>query len=199
MTAGALSAGAALRLSRRRPLAVDLDRAAALKRNVHEFVVGAPADRVAEALMQVLAEPGPIGPLEIKRRPEQVGRPFTAGERFHGCLHLLGAFGRTRPGAWLEDTLMSDYAEIVFLEPRRMSYRYLEGSPIAGRSTFELDDLPAGRSRLRVIFEFQERGGAAVTLLHRFGIRLHDEVTGQQIERAARRLGVPLISSTVCR
>jgi len=197
--AGTLSAGASRRLARRAPLAVHPARGPAIKRNVHDFVVAAPADALADALGAVLADPGPIGAIEIKRRPDRVGKPFAVGERFHGCVHLLGALGRTRAGAWLEDTLASDYAEIVAMEPRRMVYRYLAGSPIAGQTTFLLEDhVPAG-SRLRVIFEFQEIGGAAVTVLHRFGLRLHDQVTLAQVTRAAERLGVPLISSTLCR
>ena len=79
-----------------------------------------------------------------------------------------------------------------------MVYRYLSGCPMAGTSTFEISSESEGENcRLRVIFEYQELGGLAVSLLNRFGIRLHDQVTQAQVEKTAERLGAAVLSSTL--
>jgi hypothetical protein len=208
------------RLDGRTRLTLDPARATAIKRNVHELVIGTDAARFAAAFAEVLSERGArFGLITVKRTAEQAGRAFTVGERFSGCLRLqdaagrlgsgslgrlVAALGRSRLGAWLEDALFSDYAEVLEIDlappagaPYRVVYRYLSGSPIAGSSTFLVEPLAAGRCRLRVIFEYQEVGGLAISVLHRFGVQLHDEVTYQQAVRAAERAGAALLSSTI--
>jgi hypothetical protein len=184
----------AAKMARRVPLPLDPARAFAIKRNVHEWVIGAGAQRFAEAFAAVLQEPrARFGAIEVQRMPGRDGQPFAAGERFAGCVKLPH-FPLSR---WLEDNLFSDYAEIVEVLPLRVVYRYLSGCPMAGTSTFEITPLPGDRCRLRVIFEHQEVGGLAVTVLHRFGIRMHDRVTQAQVEAAAVRLSAPILSTTL--
>jgi hypothetical protein len=192
----------ARKLARRRPLAVDAARTIAIKRNTHEWIIGAEAARFDEALESVMREPGArFDAISVKRLPGRAGEPFVAGERFTGCVRLaqLGwpRLGRTRLGTWLEDALFSDFAEIVERAPGRVVYRYLSGCPMAGTSTFTVEPLERARCRFRVVFEYQEVGGAAISVLHRFGLQLHDRVTDAQVERAAARLGAEILSRTV--
>jgi hypothetical protein len=192
----------AVKLEKRTPLELDAKRACAIKRNLHELVIGADADRFAAAFEEVMREPGArFGPIEVKRLFGREGEPFSPGERFTGCLRLgeLGwpRLGRTRFGAWLEDAFLSDYAEIVERTPNRVVYRYLSGCPMAGSSTFTVDPLGPNRCRFRALFEYQELGGIAITVLHRFGLRMHDRVTQIQAERAAARIGATIVSSTI--
>ena len=190
----ALSAAFAGKLERRRPVALDAARPFAIKRNLHEWVISAPAERFAEAFAQVMSEPGArFGAILVKRLPGREGQPFALGERFTGCVKLPQALPF---GGWLEDSLFSDFAEITELEPLRVVYRYLSGCPMAGTSSFQITPL-GEHCRLRVIFEHQELGGLAVSVLHRFGIRLHDRATQAQAERAAERLGAAVLSSTL--
>jgi hypothetical protein len=180
-------------MARRRPLELDPARGFAIKRNVHEWVIGADAHRFAEAFAEVLREPGArFDAIEVQRMPGREGQPFAVGERFAGCVKLP----RFPLARWLEDNFFSDYAEIVELAPLRVVYRYLSGCPMAGTSTFEIQPL-GDRCRLRVIFEHQELGGLAVTVLHRFGIRMHDRVTRAQVAAAAGRLSAPIVSTTL--
>jgi PHD/YefM family antitoxin component YafN of YafNO toxin-antitoxin module len=188
-----LSPSSARALAARVPLALDPRAPVAIKRNVHEVIVGAPADRLAAALRETLLEPGArFGPIVLKRQPSRAGA-FVPGERFHGCFALPLRF----PGAaWLEDRLLSDYAEVVSCDDRQVTYRYLSGTPIAGESRLSVE--PHGpHARFEAVFTFQERGTAAILLLHLAAARLHDEVIRVQIERAAARLAAPILSSSL--
>jgi hypothetical protein len=220
----ALTAAAARKLDRREPLAVDAARPFAIKRSVHELEIGAGAADFAAALREVLRDPGArFGLIDVKRAAERESSDFAVGERFHGCVRLervaarlgprhpalarlLSALGRSRLGAWLEDNAMSDYAEVVSArlepdlaagEPFEVVYRYLRGTPLAGQSTFLVEPLTPTRCRFRVIFEFQEVGGLAITVLHRFGLQMHDQVTAIQARLAAARIGAEILSNTI--
>jgi hypothetical protein len=210
---GTLGPAAARRLARRSPLPVRADRGFALKRNVQEWTVGAPAGAFARAFEAVMTEPGrAFGPIVLKRLPERVGRPFAAGERFHGCFTLslaerpwLRAAARSRLAVAVEDAWLSDYAEVVLLalEPdadgiRRVVYRYLSGSPCAGATTLEITPLGPERCRFRALMAFQEAGLLSLPALHAFGLRAHDAVVGAQVGAAAARLGAEVRSSS-CR
>jgi hypothetical protein len=137
------------------------------------------------------------------------------GERFHGCFSLdrvlprylgaraarlaLGLLGPLVEA--LEDRLLSDFAEITRLEegPDRWlgEYRYLEGTPIAGRSRFVVEALGPGRCRFEQLFEYQERGALAVEVVQRLASRLHDQVTLAQVHAAARLLAAEVTRSTI--
>jgi hypothetical protein len=163
---------------------LDPARPAAIKRNQHEWLVGCDADRFARAFAEVLVEPGAVfAGLRIVRAPGRAGKPFAVGERFESVFHGI--------------PFLRDAAEIEEIGPGRGRYRYVEGGPLAGASTFEV--LPAGPDACRFIslFELQEVGVLGITILHRFGIRAHDRVVAAQVACAASRVGASVLGSTV--
>lgn len=206
-----LSPRMARRLAARTPLSLDPRRSFAIKRSVHELEVSTDARTFARALHEVVTEPGAsFGLVRLKRPAHRTGLPFAAGERFHGAL----ALGRKLPildarllaplARWLEDRFLSDYAEIEEMsldpaagEPFRLRYRYLEGTPLAGRTTMTIEPLAALRCRFTQVFEFQEVRGAALGALHRFALKRHDQATHVQVERAAARAGARILRSTI--
>jgi hypothetical protein len=212
---------ATLRLARRAPLPVDARRSIAVKRDVHEFVVDTDATRFAQAFREVVTDPeSTFGLIRVKRPAARVGRDFEVGERFQGCFSLElaarrwlgdGAAGllATRGGRALagviEDLALSDYAEVAVIEEdpeagrHVLEYRYLEGTPIAGRSVFTIEPEGAGRCRVRQVFEYQEVNGFALATFQRFGLKLHDQVVHMEIERAAERAGARLVEATIPR
>ena len=103
----------------------------------------------------------------------------------------------TRLLTWIEDAMLSDYAEIVALEEHRVQYRYLDGTPIAGSSIFLVEPLGAARCRVRQIFEYQEVGGVALGSFQRFGLKYHDQDVHMQIHQAAERAGAQVVRSTI--
>jgi len=185
-----LSPAMARALERRRPLAVDPRRSVAIKRNAHEFVVAAGPSVLAHAFAAVMREQDRFADLCILRHPARAGQPFEKGERFVASFRRLG-------WRWLEDRVLSDSAEIVETEPTRVTYRYLEGSPIAGESSYAILPDGAGSARVVVTFTFQEQGGLALSALHRFGIRWHDRVVQAQVEAAAKKIGARVLESTL--
>ena len=186
----ALSPAFAKRLARRAVLAIDARRPFAVKRNTHEWILDANSDAFANALNHLLTQPNAqFGRLRVKRMPGREGKPFEVGERFTGALSGWWP-------DWLADSLLSDFAEITEVSPRRVVYRYLSGCPMAGSSTFSVEEDERG-CRFRVIFEYQEVNALAVTILNRFGLRVHDEVTRVQVERAAQKIGAKILASTL--
>jgi hypothetical protein len=106
----------------------------------------------------------------------------------------------------LEDALLSDYAEVVEVAlspdpstgaPRRVRYRYLEGTPIAGASTLAVRPRPEGGARVEVLFEFQETAAFALGALHRFALARHDQAVHAIVVDAARRAGGRVVASTI--
>jgi hypothetical protein len=218
---------ATAKLDRRAPLAVDPGRTIAIKRDVHEVVVDAPAADFARAFREVVtAADSTFGLIRVKRPGERMGADFTVGERFQGCFSLeralRAAVGRRTPSVipfldellataavtrairWLEDRMLSDYAEIVAIEEPapgrpgwRLHYRYLDGTPIAGSSVFTIEELAPGRTRVRQIFEYQEVNAVALLTFQRFGLKYHDQVVAMEIQRAADRCGARVVSSTI--
>jgi hypothetical protein len=216
------------RLEARRPLPLDPASSIAIKRDVHDFEIAADAASVAAAFRDVVTDPAIMfGLIRVRRPGERIGRAFEVGERFQGCFSLeralLGSLERrgwdraraaagrvlARPAAtwligWLEDHLLSDYAEIEELDlspapgaPYRLRYRYLDGTPIAGSSVFLIEPGGADRCRVRQIFEYQEVGGVALGTFQRFGLKFHDQVVHMQIHKAAERIGAAVLTSTI--
>jgi hypothetical protein len=211
-----LTPESARRLERRAPLPVDPGRAIAVKRDVHEFVVETDAATFARAFREVVTDPGStFGLIRVKRPAERMGRDFAVGERFQGCFSLERAARARLPAAahglaerlcasrlarWVEDTFLSNYAEVVAIEEGetfRLEYRYLDGTPIAGSSTFTIEPDGPGRCVVRQIFEYQEVGGVALGTFQRFGLKYHDQVVQMEIDDAAARAGARVVSSTI--
>ncbi|HTM22076.1 MAG TPA: hypothetical protein VL172_16255 [Kofleriaceae bacterium] len=214
MRDGALDRATVRALARRTANPVRAGRGPAIKRHQHEIDVACPADRFAAALREVLIEPGAaFGLVRLRRAPDRVGRPFAAGERFHGCFDLeraaaaagapswlrraLAAAARRGLIAWLEQRIASDHGEITELTEHQVAYRYLAGTPIAGESRYTIRPLGRDACRVEQLFCWQERGPLAVALLHGFGVRAHDQVVLAQMQAAAARCGAPLLRHTV--
>ncbi len=212
-----LSPAVAARLERLRPLSLDPHAAIAIKRDVHEFVVATDARSLADAFAAVVTAPtSRFGLIRVKRPAARLGQPFRVGERFQGCFSLeaagraLGArqelFGLGFVASLvslLEDQMLSNYAVVESIESpagdgvHRLRYRYLEGTPIAGSSSFEIEDLPDGRCLFRQIFEYQEVGGLALHTFQSFGLKMHDQVVCEQVRQAAARIGAEVLSGTI--
>jgi hypothetical protein len=219
---------AAIRLEARRPLPLDAEASIAIKRDVHEFEVVADAAAYARAFKDIVTDPEIMFGLIRVRRPEpRAGRDFEVGEKFQGCFSLEralvgalerrgwdGAAERARalcetPAAarvltWIEDQMLSDYAQIEELDmdpapgaPHRLRYRYLDGTPIAGSSVFMVEAIAPGRCRVRQIFEYQEVNALALATFQRFGLKFHDQVVHMQIHKAAERIGARVVRSTI--
>jgi hypothetical protein len=218
-----ISPPAQRKLEARRRLPVEPARSIAVKRDVHEFVVAAPADRFAAAFREVMTDPnGMFGLIRVKRPAERLGQDFSVGERFQGCYSLAGALlgGRGRllrpllawilalpPVRWLvstiEDSMLSDYAVIdeMVLAPspgqaHTLKYSYLDGTPIRGSSRFFIESLGAG-CRVTQVFEYQEVNSIALGTFQRFGLKMHDQVVNMQIHKAAARAGAVVQSGTI--
>jgi hypothetical protein len=217
----ALDGATARRLALRAPQVIDAARAAAIKRNVHELDLDVDACRFARALGDVMRDPrAQFGLVRLRRARDRVGRDFARGERFEGCFSVRAAaaawgaprwLGRVlalaeRAGAlaWFEQRFAADHSEItqLALDPdddgvRRVAYRYLAGTPLAGESVYTIAPRGPRACRLEVAFTYQETTAAAVSLLHRFGIRQHDLAVRAQAELAAARAGGRVVASTI--
>ncbi len=216
------------RLDARQPLELDPASAIAIKRDVHDFEIAADAATFARAFRELMTDPEIMfGLIRVRRPAARAGRDFEVGERFQGCFSieraLLGALERrgwdgarraaaavmARPGAarvvtWLEDQLLSDYAQIEEIDldpppgtPYRLRYRYLDGTPIAGSSVFVVEAAGPSRCRVRQVFEYQEINGIALGTFQRFGLKFHDQVVHMQIHKAAERIGAAVLGSTI--
>ncbi|HKA90091.1 MAG TPA: hypothetical protein VKE22_20665 [Haliangiales bacterium] len=207
----------ARRLRGRAPLPVDPQKPIAVKRDVHELVVDVEAARFAAAFRDVVTDPeSTFGLIRVKRPAERMGRDFAVGERFQGCFSLELAAGRRLPWlarllakrgpqklvTWIEDQMLSNYAEVVSIEARPgdvhvLVYRYLEGTPIAGSSEFVIEPAGPGRCRVRQIFEYQEVNALALGTFQSIGLKWHDGVVKMEIEKAAARAGGRVIEDTI--
>jgi hypothetical protein len=152
----------------------------AIKRDVHDFVVGAEAEVFAGAFHQVMMDPERrFGLIKVDRLPENARQPFHEKEHFQGRYELVAGGKEKLRGIWkhifgpllddaevnealckLENGHTSDFGEIAELNliggksgRFSMRYEYLTGSPIAGSSTFEVEAISGAgtaASRTRV-------------------------------------------------
>jgi len=215
-----MSAAAERKLMQRVLLPVDSRKNIAIKREVQEYRVEADAGRFADAFRKALTDPeGTFGLIRIKRPADRMGKSFEPGERFQGCFSLEEAIRRrfSIPGrqwlmrrlfaflpirrviAWIEDTMLSDYAVVDQLtlapdtargEIHTLRYCYLKGTPIAGSTTYLIEPRGGERCLVRQILEYQEINGLALSAFQRFGLKLHDQVVHRQIQKAAALAGV---------
>jgi hypothetical protein len=225
--AGTLSDRAARRLLTKQHKHTAPKNGIAIKREAHVFDVDADASAFAHAFQDVLRDPGAtFGVVRIKRIAECVGRDFVEGERFQGGFSIRAAVESSAMPARLkaamtrlldhplaasaierlEEAFLSDYGELeqVLLEPdasrgevHTVSYRYLEGTPLAGSTTYTVEPLPSGGCRVTQIFRYQEVNSIALNTFQRFGIKYHDAAVYWQIRCAADRIDARVTKSSV--
>ncbi|MFT5683351.1 MAG: hypothetical protein ACI8RZ_004282 [Myxococcota bacterium] len=168
-----------------------------------------------------------FGLLQVRRPSDRAGQPYQLGDRFQGRFNLPAAVRRLSKGRLLGgpldrvassrlgqrqlhrigDSNASDYGMIDLLEldgqagdPQarfRFRYRYLEGSPIAGSSTFTIQALPDGNCRLTQVFEYQELDVMTATFFAVFGLKLHNQVVYSQADTSAQQLGARVIETDI--
>jgi hypothetical protein len=152
-----------------------------------------------------------------------VGKPFTMGERFQGRYGIEDAVKEQLEGKWkkifgklvdndsvrrvicqIENQSTSDYGQISRLEleppPGRahvLQYTYLSGSPIAGSSTFLVQDIAPDRSRLSQVFEYQEQDLTFATFFSAGGLKLHNQVVFSQTSQAAALIGARILATDI--
>ncbi len=204
-------------LADRRALPVDRTAWRPARREVVRFTVAAPPADVARALEDTLTEPGAaFGLIRVRRQAARVGRPFEVGERFQGCFSLADAVREGLDALGLRATVLdraldssraralfdrveaagfSDFGELTEAvrapppgAPWRFSYRYLEGTPLAGRSVYEITAHGDG-ARMVHEFEYQEVDAMALLAVQCAALREHVRTVEAQVERAAARLG----------
>jgi hypothetical protein len=221
-------------LRRREPLALSYGSDISVKRDVRDVLVDVEASRFAAAFAQVMTDPERrFGLIRIDRLPEHVGNPFVVGEKFQGRYGVEGAITeqlRGKARAWFGELADSDHVQdwlcavenqhtSNFGEIRRielssvpgtdsvLEYVYLDGSPIAGSSTFTVSEVtdPAllGRygvaqaARMQQVFEYQERGASFAGFFTRGGLRLHNQVVYSQAEQSAAAAGGRVLDSNI--
>jgi hypothetical protein len=221
-------------LRQRQPLALDYRSDISVKRDLRDMIVDVEAARLAPAFQQVMSDPARrYGLIRVDRLPENLGTPFSLGEKFQGRYevdravaeqlhgHLRAWFGDFADSdpvrAWvcqIENGHTSDYGVIsalVVAPPSGrdyvLQYRYLDGSPIAGSSTFTVSDITdpellaqhgiSKGSRLRQLFEYQEQNSSFATFFTKGGLRLHNQVVYSQAEQAAAAAGGKVVASDI--
>jgi hypothetical protein len=212
-------------LDKKKELALNPASEITIKRDVHSIVVSTDADKLANAFHDVMRDPKRhFGLIKVDRKQANVGQPFKIGERFQGRYQVDQAIMKDLRGAWakkvfgdftkdpgvedflcrVENQATSDYGTIARLElsPKPgedyvLSYRYLEGSPIAGSSTFVVSQVAPGVSKLTQIFEYQELSLTFALFFSSGGLKLHDQVVYSQVSQAAEVLHAKIISTDI--
>jgi hypothetical protein len=213
-------------LDRRKVLALDPRSKITIKRDVHTLVVSTDAAKLADGFHRVMRDPARrFGLIKVDRRAVNAGKPFTIGERFQGRYELDQAIAQKLEGKWrewfgdladdppfcellwnIENHHTSDYGIIARLELNPppgtdfvLAYQYLEGSPIAGSSTFVVTAVAADRSRLTQIFEYQELTEDFARFFSTAGLRLHNQVVYSQVRQAAELVGAQVLETDIPR
>jgi hypothetical protein len=211
------------RLMQRRVLPLRPQAAIAIKRDTHSFEINAPAGDFARGFAAVMADPTRrFGLIQVERPSARRGRPFQVGDRFQGRFNLPRAvqqqWGLALPRVVrarrlteqptlqhsirrIEETWTSDFGQITELQlvqqPYRVQYVYLEGSCIAGSSTFEVVDTGPGRCRLTQVFEYQELHALYVLWLGLDVLKLHAAVVYSQAAQAAQSIGSQILNTSI--
>jgi hypothetical protein len=210
-----LSPAAERKLMLRAPLPVDPRRSIAIKRDVQEYRIEADAGRFVDAFRRVIADPeGLFGLIRIKRPAERMGADFEEAlkRRLSGSRHrarvarLLAFWPIRKTVGWIEDRLLSDYAMIDQLdlspdasrgEIHTLRYCYLEGTAIAGSTTYFVEARAAHQCLVRQVLEYQEINGLAVVAFQRVVLKMHKQVVHAQIQKAAEHAGIPSPVETI--
>jgi L-gulono-1,4-lactone dehydrogenase len=197
-------------------IATDAQGIVAIKHDVRRFRVQVEAKRFVEKFHELLSNPTSFDFFRIER--ESYAQPFAVGDTFAGVFTLTPALRREirslRPpqGKWevptevfkqiveraLRDEPPKDYGKVTALQidraPFSVRYDYTEGSPIAGHSTFTVEDLPGngsvgGACLVTQRFVYQEQRLLDVELFGTIGLFLHNRVVEEEIKATAAALG----------
>lgn len=194
-----------------------------IKRDVHNVLIAADADSVAKAFHAVLKDPHRrFGLIKVERMRKNLGQDFHPYERFQGRYELDRLLAKNAPqhcerikelasepplceALWrFENEHSSDYGIITEfdLQPApgheyRITYEYLEGSPIAGSSTFIVTQLEPGRSRFTQVFLYQEQSDEFAQFFTNGGLRLHNQVVYSQISQAAETIHAAILDTDI--
>ncbi len=225
--------GWAQRLARRPKLWTDPLGSYAIKRDTHSVDVDCEASKLKDAFHQKMIDPGArFGLISVRRPCLRTSKPFRLHDRFQGRYSLKGSILRklraTPLGGmeplldglmsmvgvrelirFIEDNVISDYGEIVTLDlenkPYTLRYEYLAGSPIAGSSTFVIEDVVPGphdtwtppRSRVTQIFEYQELNFPSLASLSTWALKVHNQVVYQQVKQSAESIGHKIVGTDI--
>jgi hypothetical protein len=221
-------------LRRRAPLTLDYRADISVKRDVRDVLVDVEASRFASAFAEVMTDPARrFGLIRIDRLPEHMGKPFEVGEKFQGRYGVEGAVSeklRGKAKAWfgdladsepvqswlcaVENQHTSNFGQIRRIELAAepggesvLEYVYLDGTPIAGSSTFTVSAVTdpavlarhgvAHAARLQQAFEYQERDAGTTSFFSRGGLRLHNMVVFSQAEQSAAAAGGRVLESNI--
>jgi hypothetical protein len=216
------------------PVALNPSASISIKRDVHNLIVGVDASTFAKSFHAVMRDPERrFGLIRLDRLPENAGQPFHLGERIQGRYELSAAGRQQLSGIWkgifgpaldnpfveeqlckIENSHTSDYVEIIELSldtpvngKFTMTYRYLQPTPIAGTSTFEVADvvdpdelkgLGVQKAALvRQIFVYQEQNTGFADFFTTGGLRLHDQVVNSQVTQSAEAAGTCVLRSDI--
>jgi hypothetical protein len=223
-----------MELRNKQPLRIDYSSSLTVKRDLHDVIVDVEASKYAAAFHQVMIDPQRrFGLIHVNRLRENTGKPFTLGEHFQGRYDVEAAVEQQLKGKlkqWfgeladspevqallcdIENRHTSDFGVISLLElsppPGKdyvLQYRYLEGSPIAGSSTFSVTALTDPEllakygvqqaTRLRQVFEYQETKTSFAGFFSKGGLRLHNQVVFAQADQAATAAGGKVLESDI--
>lgn len=188
----------------------------AIKHDVRRFKVSTLAARFVDKFHELLSSDHSFGFFRIERA--SYAQRFQEGDTFVGVFALTpalrSAIRSLKPPPGRGDALTEvikqavehslakdpprDYGIITALQvdaaPYSVRYDYTEGSPIAGHSTFTVEDLPpdeAGRDACLVTqrFVYQEQRFLDVELFGTVGLFLHNQVVEAEIKATAAALG----------
>jgi len=198
------------KLGSRLQLELKANGSVSIKRDVHSIDIDEEASKVADAFHKTMTDPTKrFGLIHVMRTARNQGKPFSLDEKFQGryavedALKLKGPFWESVLRGF-EDKFTSDYGVIKRLEltPKPgedylMQYCYLDGSPIAGSSTFTIHPLGPKLSRLTQIFEYQELDASFTSFFSTSGLKLHDQVVYSQAKQAADYLHAKIVATDI--
>jgi len=182
-----------------------------IKRDVHNVYIRADAAAFANAFQSTLMDSSKrFGFIHIMRKQANIDRPFTKGERFQGRYSVEDALKLVDHQhdivRLFEDHFTSDYGIISELEVHpppggeyRIAYQYIEGSPIAGSSTWiiQQDQVEKDLCRFTQIFEYQELQISFALFFGTLGLKLHDQVVWSQVKQSADSIGAKVVRTDI--
>jgi hypothetical protein len=218
----------------RQPLKLNFKGSISVKRDVRDVLVDVPANRFAAGFQEAISDPKRhFGLIHVDRLAANAGKPFTEGEKFQGRYEVelavaqqlrgkakewFGDFADSDPvRRWLcdiENNHTSNYgviSQLVLSPPPGkeyvVQYLYLEGSPIAGSSTFVVSEVTdpevlskygvTSAARMRQIFEYQEQDSGFADFFSKGGLRFHYQVVFSQATQAAAVAGGKVLESDI--